>query len=59
MTVRIAVCDDSHRDACAICELLEGQEVKLYDNAESLLVDVGQGGKRQGYGKVKDLSENE
>lgn len=44
MTVRIAVCDDSHRDACAIRELLEGQEVKLYDNAESLLADVGQGG---------------
>lgn len=44
MTVRIAVCDDSHRDAWAIRELLEGQEVKLYDNAESLLSDVCQSG---------------
>lgn len=44
--MRIAVCDDSHRDACAIRDLLEGQEVKLYDNAESLLADVRQGGMR-------------
>lgn len=44
MPVRIAVCDDSRRDACAIRDLLEGQEVKLYDNAESLLADVRQGG---------------
>lgn len=46
MPVRIAVCDDSHQDACAIRDLLEGQEVKLYDNAESLLADVRQGGMR-------------
>lgn len=46
MPVRIAVCDDCHRDACAIRDLLEGQEVKLYDNAESLLADVRQGGMR-------------
>lgn len=46
MPVRIAVCDDSHRDACAIRDLLEGQEVKLYDNAKSLLADVRQGGMR-------------
>lgn len=44
MPVRIAVCDDSHWDACAIRDLMEGQEVKLYDNGESLLADVGQGG---------------
>ena len=46
MPVRIAVCDDSRRDACALRDLLEGQEVKLYDNAESLLADVRQGGMR-------------
>lgn len=44
--MRIAVCDDSHRDACAIRDLLEGQEVKLYDNAESLLADVRRSGMR-------------
>ena len=44
MPVRIAVCDDSRRDACAIRDLLEGQEVKLFDNAESLLAEVRQGG---------------
>ncbi len=46
MPVRIAVCDDSRRDACALRNLLEGQEVKLYDNAESLLADVRQDGMR-------------
>lgn len=43
--MRIAVCDDCRQDACAIRDLLSGQEVKLYGNAESLLADVGQGGK--------------
>lgn len=38
--MRIAVCDDCREDACSIRNLLEGQEVKLYGNAESLLTDV-------------------
>lgn len=41
--MKIAVCDDNRRDACAICDLLDGQEVKLYDNAQSLLADVRHG----------------
>lgn len=44
--MRIAVCDDCRQDACAIRDLLPGQEVKLYGNAESLLVDVTQSGMR-------------
>lgn len=43
--MRIAVCDDCWQDACAIRDLLFGQEVKLYGNAESLLADVEQGRK--------------
>lgn len=43
--MRIAVCDDCRQDACAIRDLLFGQEVKLYGNAESLLADVEQGRK--------------
>lgn len=42
--MRIAVCDDSRQDAYAIYDLLEGQEVKLYSDAESLLADVRQSG---------------
>ena len=42
--MRIAVCDDSRQDACAIRDLLGGQKVKLYSDAKSLLADVGQGG---------------
>lgn len=42
--MRIAVCDDNRHDACTIRDLLEGQEVKLYGDAESLLADVRQGG---------------
>lgn len=41
--MRIAVCDDNRQDACALRALLEGQEVKLYGDAESLLADVRQG----------------
>lgn len=41
--MRIAVCDDSQQDACAVCDLLDGHEVKLYGDAESLLADVRQG----------------
>lgn len=44
--MRIAVCDDCRQDACDIRDLLSGQEVKLYGNAEGLLADVEQGGKR-------------
>lgn len=44
--MRIAVCDDNRQDACAIRDLLEGQKVKLYSDAESLLADVKQGGVR-------------
>lgn len=40
--MRIAVCDDDRQDACAVCELLGGQEVKWYDNAGSMLADVKQ-----------------
>lgn len=40
--MRIAVCDDDRQDACAVCELLGGQEVKWYDNAGSMLADVEQ-----------------
>jgi len=40
--MRIAVCDDDRQDACAVCELLGGQEVKWYDNAGSMLTDVEQ-----------------
>ena len=43
--MRIAVCDDCRQDACAVRELLPGQEVTLYGSAESLLSDVEQGGK--------------
>lgn len=42
--MRIAVCDDNRQDACAIRDLLDGQDVKLYHDAESLLADVRQGG---------------
>lgn len=42
--MRIAVCDDSRQDACAIRDLLEGQKVKMYGDAESLLADVRQSG---------------
>lgn len=42
----IAVCDDCRQDACAIRDLLPGQDVKLYGRAENLLADVEQGGKR-------------
>lgn len=42
--MRIAVCDDCRQDACIIRDMLPGQEVKLYGNAESLLADVEQGG---------------
>lgn len=42
--MRIAVYDDCRQDACAVRELLPGQEVTLYGNAESLLLDVEQGG---------------
>ncbi len=44
--MKIAVCDDCRQDACAVRELLLGQEVKLYGSAESLLSDVEQGGKQ-------------
>lgn len=44
--MKIAVCDDCQQDACAIRDLLSGQEVMLYGNAESLLEDVWQRGKR-------------
>ncbi len=44
--MRIAICDDDRQDACAVCDLLDGQEVKLYDNAESLLADIKQKGIR-------------
>ena len=40
--MKIAVCDDCQQDACAIRDLLSGQEVMLYGNAESLLEDVWQ-----------------
>lgn len=40
--MRIAVCDDDRQDACAVCELLGGQDVKWYDNAGSMLADVKQ-----------------
>lgn len=43
--MRIAVCDDCRQDACTLRDMLPGQEVKLYGNAESLLADVEQGGK--------------
>lgn len=46
MFMRIAVCDDSRQDACAVRELLDGQEVTLYGDAEGLLADVRQGGER-------------
>lgn len=42
--MRIAVCDDCRQDACAIRDLMSGQEVKLYSNSESLLSDVEKGG---------------
>lgn len=41
--MRIAVCDDNRQDACTLRDLLEGQNVKLYSDAESLLADVRQG----------------
>lgn len=44
--MRIAVCDDNRQDARTVCDLLDGQEVKLYDNAESLLADISQKGVR-------------
>ena len=44
--MRIAICDDCRQDACAVRELLPGQEVKLYGSAESLLSDMKQDGKR-------------
>ena len=44
--MRIAVCDDCPKDACAIRDLLSGQEVEIYGSAESLLADVEQDGKR-------------
>lgn len=44
--MRIAICDDDRQDACAVCELLGGQEVKWYDNAGSMLADVKQKGMR-------------
>lgn len=44
--MRIAVCDDCQQDACAIRDLLCGQDVMLYSSAESLLEDIEQGGKR-------------
>lgn len=44
--MRIAVCDDCRQDACAVRELLPGQEVKIYGSAESLLSDVEQDGKQ-------------
>lgn len=42
--MRIAICDDDRRDACSMCDMLDGQEVKLYDCAESLLADIRQRG---------------
>lgn len=44
--MRIAVCDDCQQDACAIRNLLTGQDVMLYGSAENLLEDVLQKGKR-------------
>ncbi len=42
--MRIAVCNDNRQDTCAIRDLLDGQDLKLYHDAESLLADVRQGG---------------
>lgn len=44
--MRIAVCDDCLKDACAIRDLLSGQEVEIYGSAESLLADVERDRKR-------------
>lgn len=56
--MRIAVCDDCRQDACAVRELLSGQEVKLYGSAESLLLDVEQDGRVQECtGKLNNLEQ--
>lgn len=38
--MRIAICDDCMKDAQSIKKYLDGQEVSIYFNAESLLADV-------------------
>lgn len=40
MSMRIAICDDCMKDAQSIKKYLDGQEVGIYFNAESLLSDV-------------------
>lgn len=44
--MKIAICDDSLQEACAVRDMLEGKEVTLYGSGESLLADVEQEGKR-------------
>ena len=38
--MRIAVCDDCMEDALFLKNYLDGQEVSIYSDAESLLADV-------------------
>lgn len=38
--MRIAVCDDCMEDALSLKKYLDGQEVSIYSDAESLLADV-------------------
>lgn len=40
MSMRIAVCDDCMEDALSLKKYLDGQEVSIYSEAESLLADV-------------------
>lgn len=40
MLMRVAVCDDCMDDALSLKNILKGQEVSIYSNAESLLSDV-------------------
>lgn len=38
--MKIAVCDDCHEDAAHLKSFLEGQDVRLYENAGQLLADM-------------------
>ncbi len=38
--MRIAVCDDCREDVLALKKCLEGHEISIYSDADSLLIDV-------------------
>lgn len=44
--MRIAICDDCMEDALSLKKCLDGQEVSIYADAESLLTDMENKGKR-------------